>query len=80
MAVDVDLSSLIPDDLPDGRDAVRDGRAIGEKIERAPSMYLEEKGFRSELEYRLHAREHGIASTCINIGLATWADTREAMG
>ena len=80
MPVDVDLSSLIPDDLPDGREAVREGVELGRKLERAPSMYLEEKGFRSELEYRLHAREHGIASTCMNLGLATWAETREALG
>ena len=80
MAVDVDLSSLIPEGLPDGRDGVREGFEIGAKLERAPSMYLEEKGFRSELDYRLHAREHGIASTCMNLGLATWAETRDAMG
>jgi methylmalonyl-CoA mutase cobalamin-binding domain/chain len=80
VAVDVDLSSLIPDGLPDGRDAVREGKEIGRKLERAPSMYLEQKGFRSELEYRLHAREHGIASTCMNLGLATWDETREALG
>ena len=77
---DIDLRSLLPDGLPDGREAVEEGKAIGRKLERAPSMYLEEKGFRSEMEYRLHAREHGIPSTCMNIGLATWAETREAMG
>lgn len=77
---DIDLSSLIPDGLPDGREAVEEGKALGRALERAPSMYLEEKGFRSEMEYRLHAREHGIASTCMNIGLATWAETREALG
>lgn len=80
MPVDVDLSSLIPDDLPDGREAVREGVELGRKLERAPSMYLEEKGFGSELEYRLHARERGIACTCMNLGLATWPETREALG
>ena len=58
--MDVDLSSLIPEGLPDGRDAVQEGKAIGQKLERAPSMYLEEKGFRSELDYRLHARKRKI--------------------
>jgi methylmalonyl-CoA mutase cobalamin-binding domain/chain len=76
----VDLSSLIPDDLPDGREAVREGVELGRTLERAPSMYLEEKGFRSELEYRLHARENGIPCTCMNLGLATWPETREALG
>jgi methylmalonyl-CoA mutase cobalamin-binding domain/chain len=78
--VDVDLGSLIPDDLPDGREAVQEGVELGEKLERAPSLYLEEKGFRSELEYRLHARENGIPCTCMNLGLATWPETREALG
>jgi len=80
VAVDVDLSSLVPDGLPDGRDAVREGAEIAKKLERAPSMYLEEKGFRSEMEYRLHAREHGVATTCMNLGLATWGETRDALG
>ncbi len=79
MPADVDLSSLIPSDLPDGREAVHEGVELGQKLERAPSMYLEEKGFRSELEYRLHARENGIPCTCMNLGLATWPETREAL-
>lgn len=80
MTVDVDLSALLPEDLPDGREAVEEGRKLARTIEREPSLYLEEKGFGSELAYRLHAREHGIASTCMNIGLATWSETREALG
>jgi methylmalonyl-CoA mutase cobalamin-binding subunit len=80
VTVDVDLSALLPEDLPDGREAVEEGRKLARTIEREPSLYLEEKGFGSELAYRLHAREHGIASTCMNIGLATWSETREALG
>ena len=80
MTTEIDLRSLLPDDLPDGRAAVQEGVELARTLERAPSMYLEQKGFRSELEYRIHARENGIASTCMNIGLATWAETREAIG
>jgi methylmalonyl-CoA mutase cobalamin-binding domain/chain len=79
MTVDVDLSALLPEDLPDGREAVAEGRELARTIEREPSLYLQEKGFGSELGYRLHAREHGIATTCMNVGLATWAETREAL-
>ena len=79
MTVDVDLSALLPEDLPDGREAVAEGRELARTIEREPSLYLQEKGFGSELAYRLHAREHGIATTCMNVGLATWAETREAL-
>ncbi len=78
--LDIDLSSLLPDDLPDGREAVREGRELGHAVERTPTMYLREKGASSEREYRERAREDGILSTCMNIGLATWADTREALG
>ncbi len=49
-------------------------------IERARSSYCEEKGVGSEREWRERAREQGIPCTCMNIGLATWADTREALG
>jgi len=77
--VDVDLSSLVPDGLPDGREAVQEGRALAATVERAPSLYLQEKGVRSELEHRLRAREQGVLCTCMNVGLATWEETREAL-
>ena len=76
----IDLAALIPADLPDGRDAVAEGRALGPTIERATSLYCEEKGVGSEREWREKARAEGIPCTCMNIGLATWDDTREAMG
>jgi methylmalonyl-CoA mutase cobalamin-binding domain/chain len=78
--LDVDLSALLPPDLPDGREAVAEGRAMAQGLERARSAYCEEKGVGSEREWRERAREQGIACTCMNIGLATWADTREALG
>jgi len=78
--IDVDLSALLPADLPDGREAVAEGREMAKGIERATSSYCEEKGVGSEREARERAREQGIPCTCMNIGLATWADTREALG
>jgi methylmalonyl-CoA mutase cobalamin-binding domain/chain len=78
--LDVDLSALLPADLPDGREAVEEGKAMASGIERARSLYCEEKGVGSEREWRERAREQGIPCTCMNIGLATWADTREALG
>jgi len=78
--LDVDLSALLPDDLPDGREAVAEGRNLARGLERAPSLYCEEKGVGSEREWRERARRDGIPCTCMNIGLATWDDTREALG
>jgi methylmalonyl-CoA mutase cobalamin-binding domain/chain len=78
--IDVDLSTLLPADLPDGRELVQEGREMAGGIDRARSAYCEEKGVGSEREWRERAREQGIPCTCMNIGLATWADTREALG
>jgi len=78
--IDVDLRALLPPDLPDGREAVAEGRAMADGVERARSAYCEEKGVGSEREWRERARAEGIPCTCMNIGLATWADTREALG
>jgi methylmalonyl-CoA mutase cobalamin-binding domain/chain len=78
--IDVDLSALLPPDLPDGREAVEEGRAMASGLERGRSLYCEEKGVGSEREWRERARQEGIPCTCMNIGLATWGDTREALG
>jgi methylmalonyl-CoA mutase cobalamin-binding domain/chain len=78
--IDVDLSALLPPDLPDGREAVAEGKAMASGLERARSLYCEEKGVGSEREWREKAREEGVVCTCMNIGLPTWAETREALG
>jgi len=78
--LDVDLSALLPADLPDGREAVEEGKALAATVDRGRSLFCEKKGVGSEREWREHARTEGIACTCMNIGLATWADTREALG
>ncbi len=78
--LDVDLSALLPADLPDGREAVAEGKAMAAGLERGRSLFCEEKGVGSEREWRERARAEGIPCTCMNVGLATWADTREALG
>lgn len=79
MDTGIDLSELIPADLPDGREAVRAGRDLARSIERARSLYCEEKEVGSEREWREIARERGIPCTTMNVGLNTWADTRVAL-
>jgi len=80
MTTPVSVAGLLPADLPDGRDVVAEGRELGRKLEVAPSLYLQEKGVGSERAWRERAAAEGISSTCINIGLATWPDPREALG
>jgi hypothetical protein len=75
----VDFGALIPAGLADGREAVAEGVALGKTIDRAVSLYCQEKGVRSEREWRERASQHGISSTCLNIGLATWDETREGL-
>ena len=79
VATAVDFGSLLPPGLPDGREAVAEGVVLGKTIDRATSLYCEEKGVTSEREWREHAREQAIPCTCMNLGLSTWADTRESM-
>ncbi len=78
--LDVDLTALLPADLPDGREAVRAGRDLAPRVERARSLFCEANGVGSEREWRERARVEGFTCSCMNIGLATWADTREALG
>ena len=42
--VAVDLRDLIPSDLPDGREIVADGLALGKKTVVGESLYCKEKG------------------------------------
>jgi methylmalonyl-CoA mutase cobalamin-binding domain/chain len=52
---------------------------MASKLDRRRSLFCEEKGVASEREWRERARTEGFTCTCMNIGLATWADTREAL-
>ena len=80
MTTELDLQALIPDALPSGTDIVREGMALGQRVDRERSMFNEQHGVDSEREWRERARAEGTFCTCMNIGLATWADTREALG
>ncbi len=59
----IDLSELIPKDLPDGREIVADGKALGKKVVIGESLYCKEKGVKSEREWREIAREKRIPCT-----------------
>lgn len=76
----IDFSGLVPADLPDGNEVLREGLELGRGIERARSLFCEVQGVESERKFRERSREQGRHVTSINIGLNTWADTREAIG
>lgn len=75
----LDLQSLLPADLPATRDLVGEAESLARSVEIGHTLYFEQKGVRSELEYRRHAAANRIPCTAMNIGLATWADTRDAL-
>ncbi|MDP7342717.1 MAG: cobalamin B12-binding domain-containing protein [Alphaproteobacteria bacterium] len=77
MALDaVNLADLIPNDLPDGREIVAEGVALGNTVEMGRSLYCQEKGVGSDREWREIARQKNIPLTRINIGLSNWDETR----
>ena len=76
----IDFRALVPADLPDGAEVRREGVEHGRRIERATSLFCQDRGVRSEREFRERSRSQGRFMTSINIGLNTWADTREALG
>ena len=76
----IDFRALVPADLPDGAEVLREGVEHGRRLERATSLFCQDRGVRSEREFRERGRAQGQFMTSINIGLNTWADTREALG
>jgi methylmalonyl-CoA mutase cobalamin-binding domain/chain len=78
--LDVDLTALLPADLPDGREAAENGKGRAKGLERARSLFCRTHDVGSEREWRERAKAEGFTCSCMNIGLATWADTREALG
>ncbi len=69
----------MPRDLPSSGDLVAEARRLAADIELGHTLYFEEKGVRSEIEYRRRAAAEGIPCTAMNIGLNTWADTKAAL-
>ena len=75
----IDLGALLPPGLPSGTELVAEGRRLAREVELGSTLYLEQKGVRAEIEYRRRAAAEGIPCTTINLGLATWRETREAL-
>lgn len=76
----IDLGALLPPGLPAGADLIAEGHRLGRDVEMGSTLYLQQKGVASEIEYRRRAAVQGIPCTTINLRLATWAETREALG
>ena len=75
----VDLAALLPPDLPSAAELEAEGRRLAAGIEIGRTLFLEQKGVTSELAYRRRAVAERSPLTTINIGLSTWAETRDAL-
>lgn len=73
------LEELIPKDLPQGRDVIREGIELGQSIQIGKSAFLAQEGVQSELEYKLRLKKEGRISTHAHFGLNTVEATVEGL-
>ncbi len=76
---EIEIEDLLPADLPRGADLVAAGRRRAAPLPILRSNYCRERGVRCERDYKAHARENGIATTFMNIGYESWAETAAAV-
>lgn len=74
-----ELDQLIPEDLRDGNEIVREAKEKAAKIPLGTARYVEEHGVGSDREFKERCRDDGTITTYINLGYKTWAETREAL-
>lgn len=71
---------LLPADLPDSAELIREGREIGSRLKPALTRYDKRHGVISERFYKERCREDGTITYYINLGLKSWPETRDALG
>lgn len=71
--------TLLPNDLPDGRELLAVGEELGQRITVGRSLLSEQFNVSGELEYKQKMIDEGRVMTTLNIGLQTWADTARAL-
>lgn len=79
MTTQFDAESLLPRDLPNGRELLESGRLRAAAIPDIPLPYAVKRGFASDRAYKEHCRMTGHITTYVNLGYKTWPDTREAL-
>ena len=73
------LASYLPQDCPDGRALLEEGRAIARDVKMGVSLLCEQHGVTSEVQYKRKMVEEGRLMTSLNIGMQTWAETARAL-
>lgn len=73
------LASYLPQDCPDGRALLEEGRAIARDVKMGVSLLCEQHGVTSEVQYKKKMIAEGRLMTSLNIGMQTWAETARAL-
>jgi methylmalonyl-CoA mutase cobalamin-binding subunit len=73
------LASYLPQDCPDGRALLAQGREIARDVTMGVSLLCEQHGVTSEVQYKKKMVEEGRLMTSLNIGMQTWAETARAL-
>jgi hypothetical protein len=71
--------SLLPDDLPDGRSLLDEGRSRGRDVSMGVSLLCQEHGVRSEVAYKKKMLAEDRLMTVMDIGMQNWAETAKAL-
>ena len=72
-------TSYLPQDCPDGRALLDQGRQLAKEVETGVSLLCQTHGVRSEVAYKRKMVAEGRIMTSMNIGMQTWAETERAL-
>lgn len=73
------LTAYLPQDCPDGRALLAEGRALARDVTMGVSLLCEQHGVTSEVQYKKKMVAEGRLMTSLNIGMQTWAETARAL-
>ncbi len=71
--------TLLPPDLPSGRELLDEGRRIAATFSLGRSLLCREHGVRSEAEYKRKMLAEGRIMTCMNFGPQNWTEARAGL-
>lgn len=76
---EIEITGLLPPDLPSGAEVVEDGRRRAARLTVGRSKYVALRGGPSDRAIKERNREDGVLTTYINLGYKTWDETAPAL-
>jgi methylmalonyl-CoA mutase cobalamin-binding subunit len=71
--------TLLPKDLPSGRELLGEGRRIAQTFSVGRSLLCREHGVASEADYKRKMLDQGRIMTCMNFGPKSWPEARAGL-